>query len=168
MASFEEVRKEYEVLTNTLISRKIQISTMESCTAGLISSLITDTDNSSFIFKGGYVTYSNEAKIAESVPPAVIERYGVYSEQTAREMAKACRNKMKADMGVGVTGSLGIIDPANSDSVPGEVFIAIDYLDETRSFNVKVLPSGSKFLNKVFVADYVCREIMKMIDTNDC
>ena len=56
------VREEYEKLTRYLIENKITITTMESCTAGQIISLITDTEGASAITKGGFVTYSNEAR----------------------------------------------------------------------------------------------------------
>ena len=59
--------KEYELLTRKLIEKKLTITTMESCTAGLIMSLITDTEGSSAITKGGFVTYSNEAKVKNGV-----------------------------------------------------------------------------------------------------
>ena len=114
-----EVRKKYEALTRLLIQKNRTITTMESCTSGQIASLITDTEGSSAIIKGAFVTYSNEAKIMQGVPEEIIQKYGVYSLETAEEMAKACRNTYKADYGVGVTGSFGNVDPNNEDSVPG-------------------------------------------------
>ena len=63
MINESAVRHEYETLTRTLIERNITITTMESCTSGQIASLITDTEGSSEIFKGAYITYSNYAKI---------------------------------------------------------------------------------------------------------
>ena len=71
-----DVTKQYELLTKTLIEKNLTISTMESCTAGQIISLITDTEGSSSITKGGFVTYSNEAKIMQGVPAEIIENYG--------------------------------------------------------------------------------------------
>ena len=57
------VRRKYQDITLRLIEMKLQITTMESCTSGLIASLITDTEGSSAVLKGAFVTYSNEAKI---------------------------------------------------------------------------------------------------------
>ncbi|MGN0960180.1 MAG: CinA family protein, partial [Coriobacteriales bacterium] len=51
----------YRQLTLLLIERGLSASTMESCTGGLIASLITDTEGSSAVLKGAFVTYSNEA-----------------------------------------------------------------------------------------------------------
>ena len=50
-------------LIKKLIATHTTISTMESCTSGLIASMITDTEGASAIFPGGYVTYLNETKI---------------------------------------------------------------------------------------------------------
>ena len=46
-----------------LIDTHTTVSTMESCTSGMIASTITDTEGASAIFPGGYVTYLNETKI---------------------------------------------------------------------------------------------------------
>ncbi|MCD8217436.1 MAG: CinA family protein [Clostridiales bacterium] len=108
-----------------LIEKDISISTMESCTSGLLASAITDTEGASAVFKGAFVTYSNEAKVRQGVPESLIERCGVYSLPVAEAMAEACREAYGAELGVGVTGTTGNPDPANGDSVPGEIYYAI-------------------------------------------
>ena len=50
---------EIDRLIRYLITTHTTISTMESCTSGLIASMITDTEGASAIFPGGYVTYLN-------------------------------------------------------------------------------------------------------------
>ena len=77
-------------LIKKLIATHTTISTMESCTSGLIASMITDTEGASAIFPGGYVTYLNETKIFIGVDPKVLERYGVYSKECAEAMARSC------------------------------------------------------------------------------
>ena len=62
-----------------LNSKKITISVMESCTSGLIASMITDTEGASAVFEGGYVTYSNRVKEKAGVDGGIIQKYGVYS-----------------------------------------------------------------------------------------
>ena len=93
------VRGKYTELTLGLIRRGLTITTMESCTSGQIASLITDTEGSSAVLKGAFVTYSNEAKIMQGVPAAIIGTYGVYSAETAAAMAEACRAVYGADIG---------------------------------------------------------------------
>ena len=100
---------------------------MESATSGQIASLITDTEGSSAVLKGAFVTYCNEAKIMQGVPAEIIDKYTVYSKETAGAMAKACRKAYNANIGIGVTGTMGNVDPANPNvSVPGQVYFAID------------------------------------------
>ena len=157
------VHKEFNALTNALIEKNITITTMESCTSGLIASLITDTEGSSAIFRGAYITYSNQAKIQAGVPSGIIEKFGVYSIETAVAMAAACRKAFGADIGIGVTGSMGNTDPANGDSVPGEVFFAIDFKGNVEKYYIKILPQESRFDYKLAVAAAVAKEINKLI-----
>ena len=55
------IRENYRKLTRLLIFKGLTITTMESATSGQIASLITDTEGSSAVFKGAFVTYCNEA-----------------------------------------------------------------------------------------------------------
>lgn len=160
----EKVRKEYENLTKTLIQKRMTITTMESCTSGEIASLITDTEGSSAVIKGAFVTYSNEAKIMNGVPAEILDQYTVYSKETAAAMAEACRKTYDADIGIGVTGTMGNIDPANaSASRPGEVCYAIALKDRTECFHVSLDPEPSRFLYKMAVADCIYDSLMKQM-----
>ena len=143
-----KIRHGYEKLTKLLIRRGLTITTMESATAGQIASLITDTEGSSAVLKGAFVTYSNEAKIMQGVPEETIRRYTVYSPETALAMARACRACYHADIGIGVTGTFGNVDPANpGSSVPGHVYYAICTDGEEKSFHIVMgaLPSRLDF-----------------------
>ena len=159
----KKVTEEYRELTELLLAAWVSISIMESCTGGLISSLITDTEGASEIMKGSYVTYSNEAKIREGVPASVIETYGVYSEETAREMAKACSLAYGSFVGIGVTGSLGRKDPENPDSVPGEVFLAIKAGDEIRSYAITIETASSRLSAKLQIAHVLCLMLRRVL-----
>lgn len=104
---------------------KKTLSTMESCTGGALASLITDISGASLVFKYGAVTYSNEYKIKMGVSSEVIEKYSVYSMETAREMARAISNFTSSDYGIGITGKLGEVDPNNLSGDNNRVFICI-------------------------------------------
>lgn len=101
------------------------ISTMESCTGGALASLITDISGASSVFKYGAVTYSNEYKIKMGVSSEIIDKYSVYSKQTAREMAKAISLYTSSDYGIGITGKLGEVDPNNISGDNNRVFICV-------------------------------------------
>ena len=95
-----------EDIVHYLIKNHISISTMESCTGGLLASLITDIPDASTILKFSAVTYSTEYKIKMGVPKEVIDNYTVYSKEVAIEMAKTISNFVDSDLGVGITGRL--------------------------------------------------------------
>ena len=119
------MRQDYSRITDYLRRHGKTVTTMESCTGGFLASLLTDTEGASSTISAAYVTYSNEAKIACGVPQQVIEQYGVYSAETAAAMAQAAAQRAGADYAVAVTGTLGRVDPANADSVSGQVWCAV-------------------------------------------
>ena len=112
-------------LTKTLIENNLQISTMESCTCGLIASTITDYEGASAILKGSSITYSNEAKVMAGVPSEIISDFGVYSKETAEAMASHTKQTFGSDIAIGVTGSFSNVDPNNADSVAGVIYYHI-------------------------------------------
>ena len=128
--------------TKLLIEKGLTITTMESCTSGLIASMITDTEGASAIMKGAFVTYSNEAKIANGVPGGIIDTYGVYSRETALEMARACKQFYKADIGIGITGTTGNLDPNNNDSKQGIIHLAINCPNNTYAYVIEIDTDG--------------------------
>lgn len=159
----KETLDNYNKLTALLIEKNLSISAMESCTSGLIATLITNIDNSSKVFNCGAVTYSNTAKINQGVSENIINKYGVYSYETSIEMARAIKEKANSNISIGITGSLGIADPKNLDSKPGEVYYTIDYL-EPKSYFIEVSNQGSKFSNKLYTANIVCLELLKQLE----
>lgn len=135
---------------------------MESCTSGLIASLITDTEGASAVFKGGFVAYSNEAKIKCGVPAGVIEKYGVYSRETAESMACACRTAFGTDIGIGITGSFANVDTANSDSIAGEADFAIAACDKIYAYHIVLDTRESRHESKLSAAYEIGRQLRKV------
>ena len=157
------VRFGYGELVKMLIARKLSIATMESCTGGQIASLLTDTEGSSEVFKGGFVTYRNEAKTLNGVPERVIDKFGVYSSVTAAFMAEACKKKLGSTIGIGITGSFGNTDPNNSDSVPGEVYFAISDPCATRCYHCTVPAQSSRLSYKLYMAGVVAAKLFLIL-----
>ncbi len=161
----KKIRFNYRHLTRLLISRHLTITTMESATSGQIASLITDTEGSSAVLKGAFVTYCNEAKIMQGVPAEIIDRYTVYSKETAGAMAKACRNAYNANIGIGVTGTMGNVDPANPNaSVPGQVYFAIDIDGDVQTYYVELPPQPTRLAYKLAVAEEIYEELVKRLE----
>lgn len=90
-----------------LDERGLTLATMESATGGLLSSTITDVAGSSAYFKGGYVAYTERMKMMLGVSAELIEAHGVVSAEVAGDMARAARQSLDADYGIGVTGVAG-------------------------------------------------------------
>lgn len=163
-----DVRNAYAGLTKLLIRKNLMITTMESATSGQIASLITDTEGASAIMKGAFVTYSNEAKIRCGVAKETLDQYSVYSRETAREMASACRSFYQANIGIGVTGTMGNVDPANAAaSVPGQVYFAIDFNGVVTDYYIELEPQPGRLMYKLAVAQEVADALIPIIETED-
>jgi len=112
------------VIGKYLTERGQTLAVMESLTGGLLASTLTDVPESSNYFIGSLVTFSAELKVQLGVPREIVEHYGVISEQTARAMAHAARERLGADYGLGITGVAG---PDRQEDKPvGTVHIAIE------------------------------------------
>src|SRR3990172_4388834 len=83
---------------------ELTLGTMESCTGGLLAHTITNVPGSSDYFRGGLVAYATEQKAAWGVDAEVIAQRGVISADCAQEMARAAREGLGADLGIGITG----------------------------------------------------------------
>lgn len=159
-----DIRNDYKKLTKLLIERGMTITTMESATSGQIASLITDTEGSSAVLKGAFVTYCNEAKIMQGVPAEILEKYTVYSKETAEAMAKVCTKAYKANIGIGVTGTMGNADTANLEaSVPGQVYFAIELNGEVMSYYLELQPQPTRLAYKLAVAKEIYDALMERL-----
>ena len=98
----------YKKIIRKLIKDSITISTAESCTGGLLAYSITKNKDSSKIYKGGYITYSNELKIKNlNVKKTTIKKYGAVSKETAKEMVRGLFVKTKTNICISTTGIAG-------------------------------------------------------------
>ena len=118
----EKVTLERAVM-DLLISGSMTLSTVESCTGGLISSRIVSESGASEILKCGFVTYSNESKSKlVGVKKSTLDKYGAVSEQTASEMAKGGAKASGSDVCISVTGIAGP-DGGTKEKPVGLVYI---------------------------------------------
>ena len=95
-------------INNKLIKHKKTISVAESCTGGLLSSLLTKHPGASIYFLLGVVAYSNNSKNKIlGIHEKIIKKYGAVSDKVAILMAKNIRKKINADFGISITGIAG-------------------------------------------------------------
>lgn len=108
-----------------LKERKQTLCTAESLTGGKIASTIVSVAGSSAYYLGSFITYT--AKLKEQlldISKEVIENHSVVSEEVAKQMALAAKNKLETDYAIAVTGNAGPTTDNNDKSV-GVVYIAI-------------------------------------------
>ncbi len=112
-----------EVLELCRVSR-LTVTTVESCTGGLVSAALTEIAGSSDVVERGFVTYTNAAKTAlVDVPTTLLDTVGAVSEEVARAMAAGGIARSDADIAVAVTGVAG---PGASEKKPaGLVHLAV-------------------------------------------
>jgi len=85
--------------------RRLTLATAESCTGGLLASLLTDIPGMSHAFERGFVAYTHAAKTELlGVPADLLEREGAVSEAAARRMAQGAIARSDADVAVSITG----------------------------------------------------------------
>lgn len=128
-----------ESVIKLLREKNMTFSAAESCTGGELAKRFTDMPGASAFFKGGVVTYTNEAKAKLlGIDPALIEEKGAVSYEVAKVMAENVRALLGTDIGVGVTGLAG----PDGDGVHevGTVFVSLAVEGETF---VKELHTGA-------------------------
>ena len=95
-------------LQTLLRERKETITCAESCTGGLVASMITEQSGSSDIFHGSIVSYSNEVKIDElNVKKENLENFGAVSTEVVSDMLDGVLAKFKADYAIAISGIAG-------------------------------------------------------------
>ena len=127
--------KDFSNIVKLLIKNNKTISIMESCTGGGVANTITNIEGSSEVFKFGAVTYSNEYKIKMGVSKDIIDKYSVYSMETANEMSKNISLFTNSNYGIGITGKLNRIDKYNPYGKDNIVYISIYDSDNDKYYN---------------------------------
>jgi len=120
-----KIKNKAEKVVKVCLKKKIKLEFAESCTGGLLSSLITSFPNSSKIFSCGYVTYSNLSKEKMlGIPKKKLKKYGAVSMEIAGSMAESVLLKANANIGIGITGIAGPGGATRKKKV-GEVYVSL-------------------------------------------
>jgi len=147
------------------------VSTAESCTGGLLASLITDISGATEWFKQGWVVYSNESKMRElGVEKTAFEEgeSGAVSHEVAVQMARGARYQSNSDVAISITGIAGPGGATEGKEV-GRVHVAVvtedyflvrrmdfgenDRLDNKRSFAAFALRLGLEAMDRISSTD---------------
>ena len=140
------------------------ISTMESCTGGGVANAITNIEGASEILKFSAVTYSNEFKIKMGVDKKIIDKYTVYSIETADEMSKNISKFTNSDYGVGITGQINRQDPNNTTGEKNKIYISI-FDKENNKFSNEILEAinSSRENNKKLIIEKIKEMLINII-----
>ncbi len=124
-----------QIVLDLCRDRSLTLSVAESCTGGLLAERLTEIPGSSDVFLGGVVAYANEVKARMlDVPPELIAKHGAVSGEVALAMASGVRERLRASIGVGITGVAGPGGGTEAKPV-GLVWIAVDFGDWSRSYS---------------------------------
>ena len=103
--------------------RGVSIASAESCTGGLLASVLTDVEGHSSAFDRAFVVYSPRAKCELlGLADEMVENCGCVSEEVARALAESALERSSAGLAVGITGFAG---PAGEDDEEGLVHLAV-------------------------------------------
>lgn len=140
------------------------IATMESCTGGALASEITNYPGASEILKFSAVTYSNEYKIKMGVDKNIIDKYSVYSPETAVSMSKAISNFADADYGIGITGKFNAQDPHNLKGADNIIFVNIYKKSTNENFSLTIKAQDvPRVQNKTLVIAKIITKLKEII-----
>ena len=122
-----EVEEAVERILRRVCAADLRLATAESCTGGLIASLLTDVDGCSHAFERAFVCYTDAAKREMlGVDGALLERHGAVSEPVARAMAEGALDRSRADIAIATTGFAG---PTSGAGEEGLVHFACARID---------------------------------------
>jgi nicotinamide-nucleotide amidase len=129
-------------VASLLLEKGLSVAVAESCTGGLVAARLTDRPGSSRYVLGGVVAYSNEVKERiVGVSADVLLAHGAVSRETAIALADGARQRLGADLGIGVTGVAGP-DGGTEDKPVGLVWVALSGPDGARIVRQTRLPGN--------------------------
>ena len=118
----EDIDRAARAVLEAACSAKLSLATAESCTGGLLASLLTDVEGVSSTFERGFVVYSKDAKCELlHVARDTVQRCGAVSQEVALAMADGALAASHADVALAITGFAG---PGGPDDEPGLVHFA--------------------------------------------
>src|ERR1700693_3940808 len=151
-------------LGELLRRQSLTVSVAESCTGGMVGSLITDQPGSSAYFLGGVIAYSNELKRVElGVSPALLKQVGAVSGEVAQAMAEGARSRFGSDLAVGVTCIAGP-DADGTEKPVGLTYVAVASGGGTASHEYRF--TGDRWSNRRQAAEQALRLLAAEASSN--
>jgi nicotinamide-nucleotide amidase len=129
-------------VANKLIKKKWKLAIAESCTGGMLGTMITNIPGSSLWFQGGIIAYQNEIKQSLlKVSNTILKKNGAVSRETVLEMSEGICRILSAECSIAVSGIAGPSGGTKEKPV-GLVYIGISVLNTIESY--KCIFSGNR------------------------
>ena len=155
-----------EELVSLLIEKEFSISIMESCTGGGLTNAITNIPNASKVISFSAITYSNTAKIKFGVDKQLIDKYGVYSQEVANDMARCISEYTISSYGIGITGKLNKEDENNLSSPNNRVYFSIYDRNNNKYYQKNIYVNHeNRIENKNEVINIIVNDLIKIINS---
>ena len=159
---FDNIFNEQDMINLQALLKKHNktITTAESCTGGLIASLITKISGSSEIFNGSIITYSNKIKNQElKVKNETLEKHGAVSIEVVNEMLLGVIKKFEADFAIAISGiagpnggtkrkPVGTVVIGLSDSKDHKIVTVYNFLGSRESIQIQAAKTALKEISK--------------------
>ncbi len=145
-----------------LRSRNESLGVAESVTGGRIASLLSAIPGASDVFKGGAIVYSAAAKMAQAdVSAETIEQFGTVSKECTEALARGIRQRLQSTYGLAVTGNAGPALDKEAQANLGDIFIAVDDPQGTKSWqlNFQGERSAVQHRSAIYALDYLRRTL---------
>lgn len=124
--TYADLAARTRALQPRLRRKRLTVATAESCTGGLLGTLLTEHGGASAVYLGGAVVYADAAKESlAGVPPQLLHAHGAVSAVVAGALARGIRARLGAKVGLGITGVAGP-GGATPGKPVGLVFVAVD------------------------------------------
>ena len=128
-----------EVVLDRCRSLRLTVAVAESCTGGLLGARLTSIPGSSDVVFGGVIAYANDIKRDFlGVDQTLLDAHGAVSEEVVRAMAEGARARLRASIGIGITGIAGP-GGGTPEKPVGTVWIAIARQDGTRAIHLRLI-----------------------------
>jgi nicotinamide-nucleotide amidase len=150
-----------QVVGELLRQRQQTLSLAESCTGGLVGSLLTAHPASDFLL-GGVISYANQVKVEQlGVDPTVLERHGAVSPEVAQQMAEGARQRFRSTLALSLTGIAGPSGATEQKPV-GLVYFAVSSAAGTvvRDVNVSNRPREGVQMYAAWCGLHLVREVL--------
>lgn len=150
-----------EKIKEILIQKNLKLSCGESCTGGLISSVLTDIDGASNFIEINFVTYSPNAKMKFlNVSKNTIDKFGVVSYETASEMARGLLQY--SDVSISTTGYASSTN-GDKSNIKGTVYFAFAHKSKVK-VSKYISKKESRIEIKKDMAEYILNEFLNFLN----